>query len=148
MTLMGQDKPSLGSLMHFGVKGMRWGTRKSSDLSRDVLEKDFGKRALRRIDKKVVTRDRRTSEASTLKKAVRTEDRRHTAVTAALVIYGAMVARNLVRDHGDKVLASIITKKAAKNGAKAAANLLADSRGLTSYSAIDLSFNAAKNVWE
>lgn len=148
MTIMGQEKPSLEDLAHFGVKGMRWGVRKATDLTPDVLNRDFGKRALKRIDKKVLTRDRRTSSAAALRKAVNTEDRRRTVIKVAVTLYAAAVAKNLYQNHSQQILSSVVNARVAKNGARAAANLLADTHGLTRTSEINVAFNAAKNIWE
>jgi hypothetical protein len=34
MDIFGQEKPSLGYVAHFGVKGMKWGVRKNRNTSR------------------------------------------------------------------------------------------------------------------
>lgn len=123
MVFIDQEKP-LEEVVHFGVKGMHWGVR-----------------AQRRIDKRI-------ANGKTPEQAMRTEQRRKMIVRTAAVVYAAVIAKNLFEKHGQQLVSSIVTSKLAKNGAKAAANALADSRGLTSYSAISLSFNAAKNIWE
>ena len=137
--------PSEEKLSHYGVKGMQWGVRNAhphySEGQQALDIHRFGDRGANRIN-------RRLHKGKTHEQAVKTEKRQRVAKTAALVIYGAFVAKNLTNRYGPRQIGSIATKRATKAGAKAAANLLADSHGLTGYSAIHLTYNAAKNVWE
>ena len=131
----------MSELVHFGVKGMRWGVRKDKTGSAADDKKRFGVRGERRIAK-------REAKGRTREQAVTTERRIKTAKIVAVTVYGAFFAKNLIVRFGPEIASSVVAKKVAKNGAKAAANLLADGHGLTNYSTINLAFNAGRNVWE
>lgn len=145
MSTIAKASPSEEVLAHYGVKGMQWGVRNphhsysSGQQALDIHK--FGDRGARRIN-------RRLHKGKTHEQAVKTEKRQRVAKTAALVVYGTFVAHNLSKRYGPNLVRSIASKRATKAGAKAAANLLADTHGLTSYSAIHLTYNAAKNIWE
>jgi hypothetical protein len=140
-------KPPLDELSHSGVKGMKWGVRNARPSSSGKAKltpteaaaaaKRFGDRGVNRINK-------RLRKGETVDRALKTETHIKTAKTIGLVVYGVIVAKNLIKRFGPSIASSIISKR----GAKAAADILADSRGLTKYSAISLTFNAAKNLWE
>lgn len=131
----------MGEMVHFGVRGMRWGVRKDRTGDPADDKRRFGARGANRIAK-------RQAKGKTRQQAVTTERHIKAAKTTALVVYGAFVAKNFLVRYGPSAINSVAAKRFAKAGAKATAEALADSRGLTSYSAINLTFNAAKNVWE
>jgi hypothetical protein len=136
---------SSDTLQHFGVKGMRWGVRRRpnsgfSDDQRAEVRSQFGKRGVKRVNK-------RLNKGRTLDQAVRTERRRRTVVRVAVVIYGALVAKQLADRFGPELLNSVASRAAAKNGARAAAETLA-SRGITNYQTLNATLNAATGIFE
>ena len=145
MIMLGQEKPSLEELIHFGVKGMKWGTHKQSKrYSTDNVNADFqkfGTRGVKRINERV--KSGRSHED-----AVKIERRNRIIKRTAVMAYGAFYAQNLVKAYGPAVMTSIVNAKVAKNGAKASANLLADNRGVSSFKTVNLVFNATKGLWE
>ena len=133
-------------LTHYGVKGMRWGIRKAqhpsySDDQVGADRKRFGDRGAKRINSRLIA-------GKTHEQAVRSEKRRKIVKTAALVLYGGLVARNLMQRHGPRLAAHIANKRATQAGARAAAETLSKTHGLTRFSEINLGFNAATNTWE
>jgi hypothetical protein len=136
---------SSDTLQHFGVKGMRWGVRRRenpgfSGQQRTEVRDQFGKRAVKRVNK-------RLNKGRTLDQAVKTERRRRTAIRVGVVIYGAVVAKQLADRFGPELLNSVASRAAAKNGARAAAQTMA-SHGITNYQTLNLAFNAATGVFE
>lgn len=71
-----KDKPSLDELMHYGVKGMRWGHRKSGISSADI--KDARARTAVRVREvnKAHTAIYKTKNDKDEKKAVQTYDKK------------------------------------------------------------------------
>ena len=133
------------ALAHFGVKGMRWGVRKRpnsgfSDDQRAAVRAKYGKRGEKRVNK-------RLNKGKSLEKAIRGERNRRIIVRTAVVLYAAMVGKNLLDRFGPTLASNIAAKAAAKNGARAAADAMS-SHGITSYQTVNVAFNAAKNVWE
>ena len=155
-------------LAHFGVKGMKWGVsrasgsvksaigkrrekkaavRKEREQNRDAAAnagysskqrradfENLGRGGMRRVEKRIASgesiRAARTKEyASSTAKGL--------AVGAAIL--GTPIAISAT-SRGLSNLASSIN---AKRGAEAAAKLLADSKGLTSYKTIALAFDEA-----
>lgn len=100
---------------------------------------DVGKRGVRRIEKRIANGER--INMARFKESVATTARGFAVGTAILATPIAIGAAN----QGLSNLASSIN---AKRGAAAAANLFADSKGLTSYKTVSLAFNAATGVWE
>jgi len=108
---MTQRSPSPGELAHYGVKGMKWGVRKSenasssnySDSDRRLDAGEFGRGGARRIGKRV-------NSGKSLAEARRLEQRREnikmavglgvTAASLALSQYGkvSMVAADRLRE--------------------------------------------------
>lgn len=145
MMIVGQEKPSLEDLVHFGVKGMKWGSRKqSSRYSNDNVNADFkkfGNRGVHRINSRI-------KSGQTHEVATKIERRNQIIKRTALVVYGALVAKNLIKAYGPALMTAVVNQKVASNGAKAAANLLADNRGISGFKTVNLVFNATKGVWE
>ena len=105
--LLGQDKPSLESLQHFGVKGMKWGVRQRQvgGATDRIL---FGKRGVANI-KEQVAQGKSVSSA-------RWSQSGRTAVRGLLVVYGALVAKNLVQVGVTNAVLAKNTAKFAKAG--------------------------------
>ena len=114
------DKPSLDELIHSGVKGMKWGVRKSeqpmnsrySEKNRKIDKNLHGSRAVKRINN-------RLNKGQTLKKARNREMRRDAFQSAALVgsYYGVKAAVKY-----GPVLVQAIAIKAETNRGKAYAS--------------------------
>lgn len=100
---------------------------------------DVGKRGVRRIEKRIANGER--IGTARFKESMATTARGFAVGTAILATPIAIGAAN----QGLSNLASNIN---AKRGAAAAANLLADTKGLTSYKTVSLAFNAATGAWE
>lgn len=140
-----EEKPPLEELVHFGVKGMRWGVRK--DKSRDEPNSDYtlsqrtrdkrehGKGAVKRIN-------RNMNSGLTRKEAVTKERVRRNAISDTISL-GIMAASAYVmlrgpsgplRPSGRKPFSTKINDMFRKISAKAAAqrarDVLANARGL------------------
>jgi hypothetical protein len=120
-----EEKPSLDDLIHFGVRGMRWGHRKARDNSpnesytsrqRTADSNFLGKRAVKRINRDINSGKTRKQA---LKSAVNHNRRLavgYAAAAAALVVIGTTkFERNLVPVHGGE---SAAKKVLALNGTK------------------------------
>lgn len=104
---------------HAGVKGMKWGVRKDA----------------------VAVAFKKSSEL--------TEDQRRKRLAAQAILTGGLalyVGSPALKRTALSVLQSAAAKKVAADGAKFAASMLADSRGLTSYSTIGLKL--VDGVWK
>uniref|UniRef100_A0AAU7GZJ8 Uncharacterized protein n=1 Tax=Streptomyces phage Scarif TaxID=3158858 RepID=A0AAU7GZJ8_9CAUD len=110
------DKPSIDELMHYGVKGMKWGVRRAerdapskrySAANRAKDSKTYGQRGVKRIN-------RRLNKGQTLKKARARETTRRTAM-----ITGAATAAAVLKLVGPVAMQSIAVK-AERNRARAA----------------------------
>lgn len=138
------DVPPEGTLIHYGVKGMQWGVRRPhpsySGAQQQIDRKSFGKRGTNRIN-------RRLKRGKTHEHAVRIERRNRTVRKIALVAYGAFALHQILSIAGGN-LSTHINRRTTANGARAAADVLSNSHGLPAGGMINLSFNAAKNVWE
>jgi hypothetical protein len=132
-------------LLHYGVKGMQWGVKRAhpsySSTQQHADRKQFGKRGAKRIN-------RRLKRGHDHDRAVQIEKRNRIIKRAALISYGAYAAHKIVTVAAPTILGYIAGHKLAAAGAKAAADVLANSHGLPGGGFINLSFNAAKNVWE
>lgn len=164
-------------LKHYGVKGMRWGVSKAangiSSGVRKAVQKnkkkreavkadreatsesakaagyhprmrkldldDIGKRGVRRVEKRIANGEGITSARI----------KEHAGKTARGMAAGAaIIATPFMLNSMSRGLSTLAKNIDAKRGAEVARNLLADSRGLTSYQTVALSFNAAKGIWE
>jgi hypothetical protein len=110
-----------------------------SDAMRNKDYNDVGNRGVRRIEKRIANGDR--VGVARFKEAAGATARGFAVGTAILATPIALGATS----QGLSNLASSIN---AKRGAAAAAKLLADSKGLTSYKTVALSFNALNGAWE
>ena len=137
---------------HFGVKGMHWGVRKAkpespraSGYSDEAYVQDkrkFGDRGVRRINERM---HNGTDYASARKAEVK---RRR---NQKLLFAGGYLAARMLLVYGPTLAQAgaqaYVGSKHAAAGAKAAANLFSDARGIGAHKIVDLGFNAATNVW-
>lgn len=105
--VLGQEKPSLESLQHFGVKGMKWGVKKREvgGATDRIL---FGKRGVASI-KEQVSQGKSVSSA-------RWSQSGRTAVRALILVYGALLAKNIVQVGATNAVLAKNTAKFAKAG--------------------------------
>lgn len=97
--IVGGEKPSLEELAHFGVKGMKWGTKKSDQPTnanytsqmRNNDKSAHGARAVKRINK-------RLNEGETRDKALHREDVRN--ARQKLAVAGGLFVASLLIEHG------------------------------------------------
>lgn len=148
---------SSSEIEHFGIKGMHWGVRKKrpeplprhpnySNLQYNNDRRYHGPSGAENINAKMhqgVPLKQARKEQLPISKSKR---RRNTAIV--LAAYAAWRLSPLVMHYAKTALLTVAASKVARDGAKAAANLLADSHGLTSAATVNLAFNTAKNVWE
>jgi 2'-5' RNA ligase superfamily protein len=140
------------ALSHYGVLGMKWGKRKAraaaprargysqQHQAEDV--KRFGKSGGDRINEHL--NNGLSREQAQAKEASR--QRRN-----KLLALGAAYAATMLVTHGPGVAQgfanSYVGSRQAAAGAKAAANLLADTRGIGNHKIVDLGFDAASGLW-
>lgn len=155
-------------LTHYGVKGMKWGVSRARDsmksaagkrrekkaavlkervqnrdaatnagYSRGQRRSDFenlGRGGMRRIEKRIASGESIGS--------ARTKE--YASSTAkGLAVGAAILGTPKVIGAASRGLSGVATKINAKRGAEAAAKLLADSKGLTSYKTVALAFDEA-----
>lgn len=139
-------------ISHYGVPGMKWGVRKSeAELAKEQKRREsytskqrskdraeVGKRGVKRIENRV-------AKGKTLTKARRAEAGRKMVTemlmgaTAAVVLNPVTLGAAAVA--GDQLLRKRVGKQNAKfaaAGAKRAADILSDKRGLTTLNTISL----------
>lgn len=99
----------------------------------------IGIRGTRRIEKRIAGGER-----------IGTARFKETAASTArgFAIGTAILATPIAIGATSQGLSNLASNINAKRGAEAARQLFADSKGLTSYSTVALSFNAAKGLWE
>lgn len=108
--IVGVEKPPLAELQHFGVKGMKWGVRRSAQATnasytpqmQSADRKLHGKRAVSRINA-------RLNNGETRKDALVREDIRNDR--QRLLAVGGIYAASVLASHGSVTIAS----KAANN---------------------------------
>lgn len=134
-------------LLHYGVKGMQWGVRNAhpsySSSQQQIDRKSYGKSGVKRINQNL---KRGESHPEALKSEASFRLKRK-----ALIITGGIAAIHILGAIGPQVLSELAAHQVAKTtarGATAAANVMANTRGLPGGGFINLSFNSAKNVWE
>lgn len=96
--IVGEEKPSLKELAHAGVKGMKWGVRKSEPANaaytgrmRANDKSQHGKRAVHRINS-------RMNKGDTRDRALEREDVRN--ARQRLAVIGGLYAVALLAEHG------------------------------------------------
>lgn len=145
MTYLMKFDPPIAGIKHYGTKGMKWGVHNPhhsySEGQQQSDRKFFGKSGVRRINK-------RLHKGKSRRKAVEAEGTRQFITKTATVLVGVTAARITLGVIGPMAISSFVGKSASKAGAKAASNMFANSHGLPRYDAINLTYNAAKNLWE
>lgn len=111
-------------IQHFGVKGMHWGVRKA-------MPGPSGTPA-----KKVLSPAEKSARR-------RMHARRIALAGAALIVAGPEVM-----GHTIDIINSSVGHQRERKGAKVAAGIFADSKGLPNFQAINLTFNSRTNTWE
>jgi hypothetical protein len=111
-------------VIHFGVKGMHWGVRKSRTGA----------------SSKVMKKPRTPQEVAARRQA---RNRRLALAGAALVVAGPELMHHTVT-----ILNTVAGHKREEAGRRAAANIFADSKGIPSFESINLTFNSSSNTWE
>ena len=100
---------------------------------------DVGRRGVRRIEKRIANGERIGTARF----------KEHAASTARGFAVGtAILATPIAIGAANQGLSNLASNIKAKRGAEAAAKLFADTKGLTSYKSIALTFNAATGAWE
>lgn len=140
--------------MHFGVKGMKWGVRRKPQLAphgsiskrqHTYNRTGYGRRGAREINKKLHEgKDLKTAREEYIRERKKRFKRNARLVLAA---YVAWRVAPLVLGAANTKMSNIAANKMAANGAKAAQNLLADSKGIPSYSTINVAFDSATGIW-
>lgn len=144
-------------LAHYGVKGMKWGERRAAkkqvrtDNANKAREAGYSTRArnydMSNVGKKGVRKiEARVAAGESVRKA---KAKVYTSTMLKGYAVGtAMMATPFALAAGTAGLQSLANSVNAKRGAAAAATLLADTRGLTSYSTVALAFDAASKTWK
>ena len=130
MRVVGQEKPALADLVHFGVKGMRWGTRKTPSVDNPRYGSNqraedlqvFGKRGVNRINN-------RMNSGQTHEKASNREFTRQTSVN--LAVLGATVAATILLNSGHLDSASIINRAETRRARNAVPALMTKAAKVT-----------------
>ena len=151
-----------GELVHYGVKGMKWGVRKdkdrslSSGYSRGQYNYDagkYGKRGAERINQSMKKGDslqkaRDTEHARWKKNATRKNVAKLGAGIA--LMFGPAIMDVGVRGLGsaEGALNRRANRKRDEAGARMARDMMADDRGLTNYSSIRLNFDPVSGEWK
>lgn len=149
-------------LFHYGVKGMKWGVRRESRASRDAPNENYTSRQRagdrnahgKRYEKRVNREMNKGSDLKTARKKVRdSREKRKTTMTNALVVASAAAYIGYVYSNEIMHLAAIAgknvqNKRQTRAGAREAAAIFSDDRGIANYSTVQLQFNKTKNLWE
>lgn len=125
MTFLDEEKPSLDELMHYGVRGMKWGVRSSGGRARGVLL-DQNQRSTA-----ILTRARENRAKGVLEKVDR---------TLAIGLSGGKKNYNQGLDHSLSLLA--MQKKRLETGRLSAGDIL---RLIGTTSPVDLLISARDN---
>lgn len=141
------------ALEHHGVLGMHWGKRKAraeaarapgySTYQQNSDRFNYGRGGTDRINEHL----NNGMDINAARKAELKYRRRR-----ALLVAGTAYAALLLVRHGPTLLQGLannyVGNKAAEAAAKAAASVLADSRGIGNHKLVDLGYDAATGVWK
>lgn len=100
---------------------------------------DMGKKGVLRVEKRIANGEK--INMARFKESVASTAR-------GFAVGSAILATPVAIGATSRGLSNLASNINAKRGAEAAAKLLADSKGLTSYSTVALAFNATNGVWE
>ncbi len=120
-------------LTHFGIKGMKWGVRRAE-------------KAQARINKHI-SEGMSVDEATAAEAERKAHNRKLIIAGIAIVALYAPTVLAYSRVGAQKAANNYVAKKTTQAGARATANLLADSRGLSSQKIVDLGFDAVSGKW-
>lgn len=119
---------------HFGVKGMHWGVRRAEKAEARVNANVASGMSL------VQARQAEAERKQKIRKWAITGAAVAVLYAPTLLAYGRVGAQGAANNY--------VNKKTAQAGAKAAANLMADKRGLANYKIVDVAFDAASGQWK
>lgn len=149
-------------LAHYGIKGMRWGKRKSSATASDAKKvavpraegytDRMQKNDRRRVggDKGLEKVHERVAGGVSLKKArdqVAVERWNKNAKRASLAVVAGMYVAPVLAAYAGIALDQAVVAKKASNGRKQAANMFADKNGIANYQTIRLQQNPTTGNW-
>lgn len=100
---------------------------------------EIGKKGVLRVEKRIANGEK--INMARFKESVASTAR-------GFAVGSAILATPVAIGATSRGLSNLASNINAKRGAEAAAKLLADSKGLTSYSTVALAFNATNGVWE
>lgn len=135
-------------LKHHGVKGMRWGKRKSASPATPTKPRNktqkindefaFGTKGSERVGK-------RMEAGRSLGSARRRETARQAGQVASVlgVTVGALLGPSVMQAGLNK---AVISGRAA-NGARMATKLFSDTNGIANHKTVNLAFDAATKTW-
>lgn len=152
-----EHSEELGTFLeHHGVKGMKWGQRRrevkaqreattakaeAAGYSRGTRfsdQQNIGNRGVRKIENRIAAgesiRSARTKEYAS-------------STAKGLAVAAAIFATPIAIGAASRGLSGLSNNINTRRGAAAAATLLADTRGLTSYNTVGMAFNAATGTW-
>lgn len=156
MTFVGEEKPTLqAALEHYGKKGMKWGiiretvsTHASYSKAQMALDKEeHGTSGVRRINNRMVV-DGKSHEESVAAEKRFVRNRRLAIAGAYFAVNWGPMLVSAAGGAANSAATKYVAGKTAKAGAKLAADLLSDSRGIGAQKVVNVAFNAAKGVWE
>lgn len=144
----------MSEIQHYGVKGMHWGVRKKKDMpahsdygrsSRAYDRRQLGKRSVRRINENMHKGMSLTEARAAEQRRKRNRDLKMTGLSMFMYIGFRTslfkTAYETLRDTATIGKAAYAHAAMAREGAKAAANLLADTRGIGNHKIVDIGDN-------
>ncbi len=142
-------------LQHYGVKGMKWGQHKAevpeakgySKADRQLDHVKLGKGSVRRINKRMALKGQDLETARKNEKKFK-RNRRLAIVGAYLVLNNAPMIFGAAQNGLNGAAVKYVSKKTAASGAKAAATMFSDARGIGATKVVNLAFNAATGMFE
>jgi hypothetical protein len=127
----GEEKPELEDIIQSGVKGMKWGVRKTHD---DTPNKRYSpsNRATDRqaLGRGAVVRINRQMNAGKSYKDASKHEVRRSLVKAALIVSGGLALKYVLENEG-QISYAAVNHINTKRGATAARKVFSDTKGLT-----------------